>query len=175
MMLIIYASLENALSFGKAVTSVCQEEKYLSNTTGYNEEETLDFVRNIIEKKHAQYYAIIKGVVVGWCDIVRKPQEFHSHIGVLGMGIIKDYRRQGIGKKLTLRTIEHAQKNGIEKIELEVFESNVVAKNFYERMGFKVEGIKKDGKKYKNQYENVIMMGLNTKFVSYSKTFYRLS
>ncbi|ETR69513.1 MAG: hypothetical protein OMM_03890 [Candidatus Magnetoglobus multicellularis str. Araruama] len=36
MMLIIYASLENALSFGKAVTSVCQEEKYLSNTTGYS-------------------------------------------------------------------------------------------------------------------------------------------
>lgn len=37
------------------------------------------------------------------------------------MGLIKDYRNQGIGTKLIKKAIAYAKKNGIKKIELEVF------------------------------------------------------
>ena len=159
---IVYASLENAPSFRRAVTSVCKEEKYLANSKGFSEEETLEFVTNIVKNNEAQYYAIIDDNVVGWCDVIRRPQEFHSHVGVLGMGIVKEFRRQGIGTKLIYRTIDHARENGIEKVELEVYDSNVVARKLYERLGFSVEGVKKEGKKFRNEYEDIIMMGLKT-------------
>ena len=160
MIKINYASLNMAKSFGLAVKSVCEEKKYLSNSKGFSEEETINFVKKIIEKKYSQFYAIDKNTVIGWCDIIPKPQEFHSHVGILGTGLIKNYRNQGIGTKLIKKTIEYAKKNGIEKIELEVFESNTVAQKAYQKIGFEIEGIKRKSKKHNNKYENVIIMGL---------------
>lgn len=48
MIKINYASLNMAKSFGFAVKSVCKEKKYLSNSNGFSEEETIHFVKNII-------------------------------------------------------------------------------------------------------------------------------
>jgi len=160
MVRIEYASLKMTESFRLTVQSVCKEKKYLSNSKGFSEEETINFVKNIIEKNHTQFYAIENKKVIGWCDIIPKPQEFHSHVGILGMGIIKKYRGQGIGTNLIKKAITHAKANGIEKIELEVFESNKIAQKLYKKIGFEIEGIKKKGKKFDNKYENTIMMGL---------------
>jgi GNAT superfamily N-acetyltransferase len=45
-----------------------------------------------------------------------------KHVGVLGMGLIREFRKKGIGSQLLKRTINHAKVyNGIEKVELEVF------------------------------------------------------
>lgn len=41
-----------------------------------------------------------KDEAIGWCDITPKPLPFFKHTGILGMGIIKEYRNNGYGKKL---------------------------------------------------------------------------
>lgn len=160
MIRIAYASLKMMESYRLAVKSVCKEKKYLSSTTGFSEEETAQFVKRIIENNYTQFYAIDNDKVIGWCDINPRPHEFHSHVGILGMGLLREYRGMGIGTKLLKKAIAHAKKRGIEKIELEVFESNEIAQKLYQKTGFQVEGIKKNGKKHKNKYENIIMMGL---------------
>jgi hypothetical protein len=58
------------------------------------------------------------------------------------------------------RAIEHAKAiNGIEKVELEVFESNENALKFYQKHGFFQEGRRVKSRKLDGQYDNIILMG----------------
>lgn len=159
-MIIEYSSIKLYNSYCEAVTSVCKEEKYLANTTGFSKEQTKSFVEKIISNNYSQFFAIENSQIVGWCDIIPKEQELHKHVGVLGIGLISTYRNKGIGTELMRRTIDHARLHGIERIELEVYANNLVAQNLYKKFGFVIEGVKRKGKKINDEYEDVIMMGL---------------
>ena len=65
------------------------------------------------------------------------------------------------GGKTTLieKTIEHAKAIGLEKVELEVFESNKIAIGFYNKYGFKEEGLLIKSRKLDGKYDNVVVMG----------------
>ena len=82
------------------------------------------------------------------------------HIGELGMGVHKDYRRLGLGERLAKAVIEKAVENGLERIELEVFASNTAAINLYKKLGFTIEGVHKHGRKIDGKYDDVISMAL---------------
>jgi ribosomal protein S18 acetylase RimI-like enzyme len=99
-------------------------------------------------------------VVVGWCDIVRNPVEGFRHVGRLGMGLLPDYRGQGLGKRLMVETIRAARLAGIERVELEVFASNERAVALYRKLGFVTEGIKCRARKLDGQYDDNVFMAL---------------
>ncbi len=52
----------------------------------------------------------------------------------------KDYRNRGIGSALMERILEYFRGKGLKKAELWVGDENLVARRFYERLGFKEEG-----------------------------------
>ena len=91
------------------------------------------------------------GKVVGLCDIYKKRENSEiSHIGVLGISIIKEYRNKGIGTLMMRKAIELA-KNHFDILVLDVFETNIRAIHLYEKLGFikfayLPEGIKRNGK-----------------------------
>jgi ribosomal protein S18 acetylase RimI-like enzyme len=58
------------------------------------------------------------------------------------MGVLESYRHQGIGTRLITAALNRAKARGLERVELEVFDSNVPAIDLYEKMGFSREGIK---------------------------------
>ena len=156
----VKANKNHVKSYCNAVDTVARERKYLSSTEGFPLEGTLDFVMTIESKNLAQYYAVDNEHVIGWCDIIPKPFEGRDHVGILGMGILKEYRNKGIGTKLLLITMNHAKKiNGIEKVELEVFKSNINAIKLYEKNGFVIEGERKNSRKLDGIYDNEILMG----------------
>jgi len=159
-MTIEYATIKMYKSYSEAVTSVCKEEKYLASTRGFSSKETKSFVEKIISNNFSQFFAIEKNKVVGWCDIIPKEQELHRHVGILGMGVISGFRNKGIGTELMKRSISYARTQGIERIELEVYATNLIAQKLYNKFGFIVEGVKRKGKKHNDEYEDVIMMGL---------------
>jgi ribosomal protein S18 acetylase RimI-like enzyme len=76
------------------------------------------------------------------------------------MGVVKDYRRQGIGTKLMERAIIEAKGQGLERIELEVYASNTPAINLYEKRGFNHEGVKRRARKLDGVYDDIIVMAL---------------
>lgn len=157
---IIRATVEYADSYCKAVEKVAKERKFLAAVEGFPLDSTIGFVKMIEEKGLAQFYAIEKGIVIGWCDILPKSFEGLKHVGNLGMGVIEEYRGQGIGSKLLDHTIRFAQfNNGIEKIELEVFESNTDAIRLYEKYGFSHEGRRVKSRKLDGEYDNIVLMG----------------
>ena len=72
-----------------------------------------------------------------------------------------DYRRQGYGRAIVEALIKYSKHNGINSISLEVRESNRAAIELYSRLGFKVEGKRKDF--YTKPTENALIMILNLK------------
>lgn len=154
------ATVEYAESYCKAVKKVSRERRYLASIEGFPLESTIEFVKRIEENGLAQFYAIKEGEVIGWCDILPNIFEGLKHVGNLGMGVINGYRGQGIGFKLLNYTINYAKSNnGIEKVELEVFESNKDAIRLYEKFGFIHEGRKVKSRKLDGEYDNIILMG----------------
>ncbi len=67
-----------------------------------------------------------------------------------------EYRRQGYGRAIVEALIKYAKNNGLDSISLEVRESNRAAIELYTRLGFKVEGKRKDF--YTRPVESALIM-----------------
>jgi len=113
-----------------------------------------------IRSNYPQYVALEGNRVVGWCDIIPLKGIDFAHCGVLGMGLLKDYRRQGLGTMLLDTTIGAAKEFGLERVELEVYTSNTPAIRLYEKRGFVFEGVKKRARKLDGEYYDIQVMAL---------------
>jgi len=151
---------EHIESFRLRLDAVARERLYLASIEAPSPDATRTFVLSNIAGNIPQFVAIMNNEVVGWCDISPLKYEGFRHCGELGMGIHKHYRGMGIGRQLITRTLQKAKEIGLERVELEVFASNTPAIRLYERMGFKVEGIKKKARKIDGKYDDLIMMAL---------------
>ena len=81
-----------------------------------------------------------------------------GYIGNLIKAVVKSFREEGIGEKLLLATINHAEKIGIKRIDLEVRADNENAICLYEKLGFKEYGKKKMGIFLGNKFHDLIVM-----------------
>jgi putative acetyltransferase len=65
-----------------------------------------------------------------------------------------------VGTLLLHKTIEHARAiSHLEKVELDVFESNSTAIALYCKFGFEVEGKRQNGRKLDGVYDSILLMG----------------
>lgn len=147
-------------SFQRCLDSVAHERLYLAYLEAPPLDTTAYFIESNIANDIPQFVAVCDNEVIGWCDISPLKLEGFRHCGRLGMGVLKDYRRSGIGKQLITSTIEKAGKKGLERIELEVFASNIPAIILYEKTGFKIEGIRKKARKIDGSYDDIVEMAL---------------
>jgi ribosomal protein S18 acetylase RimI-like enzyme len=87
-------------------------------------EQVAAFVRGNIRGDELQFVALHGEGVIGWCDILTKPRVALRHSGVLGIGVLNEYRGQGVGKALMETTLAAARARGITRIELTVRTDN---------------------------------------------------
>ena len=119
------------------------------------------FVGGILERGGVQFFALDGGdQVVGWCDINRHHTEGYRHSGVLGMGLLPEYRGRGIGARLAVASINAARMNGIERIQLTVFASNQNAIALYRKLGFVEEGVRRRARLLDGRYDDNMEMAL---------------
>lgn len=160
---IVETTEAHAEGFNKVLAALCAEKRFLAATEPPPLESTRAFIAKILEKNSPSFLAIDGGKVVGWCDISRGKGGagglFH-HTGLLGMGLLADYRGRGIGGMLLEKTLDAARERGITRVELLTLESNKRAIALYERFGFVFEGIKKNSHLIDGKYENGYMMAL---------------
>jgi len=150
-----------AESFHAAVDYVARERRYIGFVEAPPVESTREFLRRLADGAGVQFLAIApENRVVGWCDIIRNPVEGFRHVGRLGMGLLPEYRRRGLGRQLALKAIEAARGAGIERVELEVFATNEAAIGLYRSLGFNTEGIKSKARKLDGRYEDNVLMAL---------------
>jgi ribosomal protein S18 acetylase RimI-like enzyme len=147
-------------SFHRALDFVARERRYLAFLEAPPFESTRAFVLNNIEQGYPQLVAVSAGQVVGWCDVTPKPRQIYAHGGVLGMGLLPQFRRQGIGTGLIRRSITAARVFGFHRVELTVRGNNMSAIELYKKVGFRVEGLQRDAIQVDGVYENVILMAM---------------
>jgi len=82
------------------------------------------------------------------------------HIGDFGITIAKEFRGEGIGKKLMELVIQKSIENieGLKIITLEVFANNPIALPLYKKLGFKEYGSLPNGLKRLSKYSDSILM-----------------
>lgn len=83
-----------------------------------------------------------------------------SHKVEFGVCVAKDFWGYGIGKNLLKKSIAWADSTGIQKMSLQVLETNEAAIHLYKKLGFEIEGIlKKDKLLADGNYYDTLMMG----------------
>lgn len=96
-----------------------------------------------------------KGAVIGYCSgrVILDVFEIDNLL------IEKDYRQQGIGRKLLLVTLETAWAKGSKLSYLEVRSSNLAAYKLYQSLGFQQIGIRRGY--YSNPPEDALILKLD--------------
>ncbi len=150
--------LNDIAAFHAILSSVAREKRYLLTVEPPPLDRMQAFVKTNVEQNHAQYVAVAEDGIVGWADIVPLSRQSMTHVGTLGIGVVSEYRGQGIGNRLLEFTIAHAWREGLKRLELEVFADNQKAINLYEKHGYQVEGVKRYARCIDGVYQDVVVM-----------------
>lgn len=99
--------------------------------------------------------------IIGQCEISNVDWDAASHVGNLGIIVRKNYRDEGIGRKLIDLAIRESKKlNEKEKIILSCFASNKRALYLYKSMGFQTVGLRKKQFLIEDNYYDEVLMEL---------------
>ena len=120
---------------------------------------------NIENENHLVLVAETGGRIVGQLDFSNGHRKRIAHTGEFGMGVHKAWRGLGIGSMLLQVMLDWAGKHPLlEKVNIRVHSTNKRAILMYEKHGFKKEGLLLKNLKYdKNNYVDVVLMGIETK------------
>jgi ribosomal protein S18 acetylase RimI-like enzyme len=157
---VVPAATNHIEGFNAAVDTVARESRFLAALEGPLLESTRKFISEGVNKNWPQFVAVSNSRVIGWCDVIPLQRPLHAHVGVLGMGVLAEFRGRGVGKALMLAAIEKAKTIGITRIELIVREENERAIGLYRKIGFVVEGIKQCSTRIDGHYCNDLLMAL---------------
>jgi ribosomal protein S18 acetylase RimI-like enzyme len=98
--------------------------------------------------------------IVGYSRCEGSPLSRMAHKVEFSVGIIKDYWGHGIGRQLLDHSVAWADETGIQKMTLQVIETNIKAIDMYKKVGFEIEGVlKRDRLLADGNYYNTIVMG----------------
>ncbi|WP_417068845.1 GNAT family N-acetyltransferase [Niveibacterium terrae] len=150
---------DDIVGFHAAVESVALERLYLSAFEAFPFDGTVAYVREAIEQGYPQLVAVADGRVVGWCDILPEGRPLYAHVGVMGLGVLAEYRGGGIGHALITAAIAAARTRGFERVELQARASNARALHLYEKFGFVREGLKRRAARDGDRYDDIVCMG----------------
>lgn len=125
------------------------------------EEERLLFDRFNASDHEAMLVCLVGGRVVGNAQITWSTYLKTKHRAEIGIALLKAYWDLGIGTQLLSELLRIAQHEpNLLQIELEYIEGNTRARALYEKMGFRITGVKPDAIRLKdgtllNVYEMV--------------------
>ncbi len=124
------------------------------------EEEAEGIVSMTCTENALIWLAIEKEEVVGCLNIRPYPLQREKHKASIGLSVKKSCRGQGIGKKLMQKAIEFFEASPLHRLELTVVKDNVQAVTLYKKLGFREEGIMKDGIKQNQTYYDILVMAM---------------
>ncbi len=128
-----------------------------------SKEEEENYLNSQLEKiknhQAVQLLLLVDGNLAGLSGI-NLGEKIEKHLGLFGITIKKEFRGQGLGSKLMQAVIDEAIKNlpDLEIIILACYGENTLAKQMYEKFGFKQYGNLPKGIKRESGYSNHILM-----------------
>lgn len=149
--MITYRKLEvnEAQSFWNLMNQLDYETKYMLYEPGEREEKAnnVSKLEHLIrESQTGDDFLLVaesENKLVGYISAQKGSLNRISHTAYVVVGILKDYRNQGIGTEFFRQLDVWAVEKKVSRLELTVVCENEIAKHLYEKSGFVIEGIKK--------------------------------
>ncbi|GAC1656356.1 MAG: hypothetical protein NVS9B12_08010 [Vulcanimicrobiaceae bacterium] len=116
--------------------SVAAEELWIATEPGFNRELYVEFISTVSRRTETTVAFVAvdeKNAIVGEVSAYRDPD---SDCWSVGMLVLKQYRRIGVGAALLTRVVDWAKRAQIPELSLEVFVHNEAALALYRRFGF---------------------------------------
>ena len=93
----------------------------------------------VVENRWPVYVIEREGQIIGSAEAY--PDSFcrtggSEFVGILGMQVKREYRRNGYGFALLSVVIRHCREAGFNSVDLSVFTSNTAARSLYRKLGF---------------------------------------
>lgn len=103
---------------------------------------------------------IVDGRIAGNCQISFRTGMKDRHRASIAIALLKEFWNLGIGTKMLGELFQAArERGGIRQIELDFIEGNNRARGLYEKMGFRITGVKPDAIRMKDgSFVNEYMM-----------------
>lgn len=108
----------------------------------------------IIEKQENATILLAEdeGNLVGYLITIGGTTQRKKHTAYVVVGVLDEFKGKGIGTLLFEKLDEWANAHDITRLELTVATQNEVGVHLYKKMGFDVEGIKRNSLKIKGQF-----------------------
>ncbi|MEW6418319.1 MAG: ribosomal protein S18-alanine N-acetyltransferase [Nitrospirota bacterium] len=114
----------------------------------------LSFLNEMYDLHSISKVALLNNNITGYICVKQKSDEGH----ILNLAVHPDFRRHGYATTLVGKVLDELRKRGCKYLYLEVRVSNLGARKFYERIGFKVVGVRR--KYYTSPDEDAVVMML---------------
>ncbi|EGA90427.1 acetyltransferase [Planococcus donghaensis MPA1U2] len=111
-----------------------------------------------MDEKSTVFVAENQNELIGYLVVIRENIKRKQHSAYLVIGVHQDVRGSGIGTKLLFAMEKWATANALRRIELTVIAQNKKAIALYEKMGFKIEGVKRDSLHINSEFVNEYYM-----------------
>lgn len=99
----------------------------------------------------AMIMCVVDGKVIGNCEISFFGGIKTKHRASIGISLLRDFWNQGIGTKMFEEMIRLAEnREGVMQLELDFIEGNNRARHLYEKMGFRITGVKPNAVRLKD-------------------------
>ena len=136
--------------------------RYPEECGKYTEEgEKAIFDRVNASENEAWLVCLVDGTVAGNCEITWSNKIKTRHRASVAIALLKAYWNQGIGTRMFREMIRIAEENpNLLQIELAFVEGNTRARALYEKMGFRITGVRPNAIRLKdgtllNEYEMI--------------------
>ena len=123
-------------------------------------EQEIDFIKNDYCNPNGMMIScIVDGKIAGNCQISFRTGMKDRHRASVAIALLREYWNLGIGTKLFEEMFRIAGDRGVRQIELDFIEGNSRARALYEKMGFRITGVKPDAIRWKDgTFANEYMM-----------------
>lgn len=139
--LIRRATPQDVDGFVAVVVAVAGEDRWIGTEAPVDTEALATRLHDMLAEGDALFILEDGARVVGTMDVRRARA---AGVASLGMSIVAEQRGRGHGRAMLEVAIEHARRERMHKLELEVWPDNDRAIALYASCGFEVEGIRRD-------------------------------
>jgi RimJ/RimL family protein N-acetyltransferase len=129
-------------------------------------EQELDYLRGHIEPENSTYLVAetdgeIIGAFNGTGENFPMTRQMTGHCAELGVSVREDWRGKGVGTALMQAGLAWAREVSLlKRLQLQVFADNESALHIYKKLGFEVEGRRRNAFRRNGAYIDSILMAL---------------
>jgi len=135
--------------------------KYPEEYSDFTLEQEKAFLRGNFDNPNGMMIlCLVDGKIAGSCQIAFHTGMKECHRASAAVALLQDYWNLGIGTRMFEELFRTARaRGGVRQIELDFIEGNSRARSLYEKMGFRITGVKPDAIRMKDgTFVNEYMM-----------------